>query len=156
MGAENVFSFSRFFTKLALFPPSLGATRVAAKEVARCLARVVASSKLLQEGMPKRASGADGAGKAAASADGGIGGGLAVVMKAFMRGLKTVAGVAEPDSCPLVASARGACRELGSEISTDVVKRAAALLLESFEALEGGAEVRSWERLGGGGGCSSC
>ncbi|CBJ28034.1 hypothetical protein Esi_0089_0094 [Ectocarpus siliculosus] len=113
----------------------------AAKEVAQCLARVVASSKLLQEGMPKRASGAGGAGKAAAVADGGIGGGLASVVKAFMRGLKTVAGVAEPDSCPLVASARGACRELGTEISTEVVKRAAALLLESFEALEGGAEV---------------
>ncbi|CAM9304642.1 unnamed protein product [Ectocarpus sp. 6 AP-2014] len=113
----------------------------AAKEVAQCLTRVVASSKLLQEGMPKRASGAGGAGKAAAVADGGIGGGLASVVKAFMRGLKTVAGVAEPDSCPLVASARGACRELGTEISTEVVKRAAALLLESFEALEGGAEV---------------
>lgn len=127
-------------------------TRAAAKEVARCLARVVASSKLLQEGIPKRASGADGAGKAAAVAEGGIGGaGLAGVLKAFMRGLKTVAGVAEPDSCPLVASARGACRELGTEISAEVVKRAAALLLESFEALEGGAEVRSWERGGGGG-----
>ncbi|CAN0503694.1 unnamed protein product, partial [Ectocarpus sp. 12 AP-2014] len=113
----------------------------AAKEVAQCLARVVASSKLLQEGMPKRASGAGGAGKAAAVADGGIGGGLASAVKAFMRGLKTIAGVAEPDSCLLVSSARGACRELGTEISTEVVKRAAALLLESFEALKGGAEV---------------
>ncbi|CAN0504495.1 unnamed protein product, partial [Ectocarpus sp. 12 AP-2014] len=113
----------------------------AAKEVAQCLARVVASSKLLQEIIPKRASSAGGAGKAGAVEDGGIGGGLASAVKAFMRGLKTVAGVDEPDSCPLVSSARGACRELGTEISTEVVKRAAALLLESFEALEGGAEV---------------
>lgn len=106
-----------------------------AKEVALCLARVVASAKLLQKALPKRAAGRTNGG-------GGGGGGLAAVLIAFMRGLKTVAVVAEPGSSPLVASVTGACLELGSEISGEVVKRAASFLLQSLESLGGGPEVR--------------
>lgn len=117
---------------------------------------MVASSKLLQEDLSKcnGSRGDDRSGRArpeagirAAAADGGGGGGgrsLEAVLQAFKRGLKTIAVVAEPGASPLIASVRGACRELGNEISADVVKRAAVLLLESLESmesLEGSSEV---------------
>lgn len=118
-----------------------------AKEVAQCLARVIASSKLIQKALPK---GAAGAASAASS------GGLAGVLRVFMRGLKTVVVAAEPGrSSPLAASVRGACRELGSEISSEVVGRAAAFLLESLEALAGGDKVGDGCGGGGGGCCHS-
>lgn len=102
-----------------------------AKAVAQCLARVVASAKLVDKALPKRAAG---------STSGG--GGLAAVLTAFKRGLKTIAAADEPGSSPLVASAKGACLELGSEVPAEVVKRAASFLLQSFESLGGGPEVR--------------
>ena len=114
-----------------------------AKEVAKHLARVVASAKLLQKALPKRAAG---------RTSGGGGGGLAAVLKAFMRGLKTIAVVGEPGSSLLVASVRGACLEFGSEISCDVVKRAASFLLQSLESLGGGPEVREDGESGNTGG----
>lgn len=102
----------------------------AAKEVAQCLARVIASSKLVQKALAKGA------------ASGGGGGGITDVLKLFMRGLKTVAVAAVPGhSSPLAASVKDACRELGSDISSEVVGRAAVFLLKSLESLGGGDEV---------------
>lgn len=63
------------------------------------------------------------------------------VLKAFMRGLKTIAVVGEPSSSPLITSVRGACLEFGSEISAEVVKQAASFLLQSLESVGGGPEV---------------
>eukprot|EP00903_Cladosiphon_okamuranus_P007116 g6914.t1 len=102
----------------------------AAKEVAQCLVRGVACAKVLRKALPKRSAGGRTSGD----------GGLANVLNAFMRGLKTVA-FCEPSSSPLVASVRGACLELGNEVSGGVVKRAAAFLLQSLESLRGGPEA---------------
>lgn len=123
-----------------LFSPclSLPTACPSAKEVAQCLAHVVASAKLLQKALPKRAAGRAGSG-GGGSGDGD--GGLSAVLEAFMRGLKTVAVVGVPGSSPLVASVRGACQEFGSEVSAEVVKRAASFLLQSLESLTGGPEV---------------
>lgn len=114
------------------FATFLTTTCPAAKEVAQCLACVIASSKLVQKALPKGA------------ANGGrSGGGIADVLRLFMRGLKTVVVAAVPghSSSPLAASVKDACHELGSDISSEVVGRAAVFLLKSLESLGGGDEV---------------
>lgn len=119
--------------RFSSLPPDCVPVPPSAKEVAQYLSRVVACAKLLQKALAKPSAGG--------RTSGGGGGGLAAVLKAFMRGLKTVAFVGEPSSSPLVASVKGACLQFGSEISGEVVKRAAAFLLQSLESLGGGPEV---------------
>eukprot|EP00904_Undaria_pinnatifida_P009783 jgi/Undpi1/5935/HiC_scaffold_2.g01209.m1 len=107
---------------------------VAAKEVAQCLARVVASSKVLQMILPYAVHTIDvgGGDKQGGARDGdGI-----ETWKAFLRGLRSVAAGRPASSCPLVWKVRQACLGLGSEVSAEAVIRAAAFLLDGLEPLE--------------------
>ncbi|CAM9735965.1 unnamed protein product, partial [Laminaria digitata] len=113
---------------------------VAAKEVAQCLTRVVASSKMLQIALPSGDWIDVGCSDGGGGGGGGIEDGLAT-WKAFLRGLRTVAAGRPASSCSLVWKVREACRGLGSEVSADAVIRAAAFLLDGLEPLEG-VEVR--------------
>ena len=115
-------------------PLSCSGRARAAKEVAQCLARVVASSKVLQMILPYAVHTIDvgGGDKQGGARDGdGI-----ETWKAFLRGLRSVAAGRPASSCPLVWKVRQACLGLGSEVSAEAVIRAAAFLLDGLEPLE--------------------